>query len=633
MVIEEVIDFLGNIPPFQQLDAPLLKKAAESAAIEFYPRGTFILVQDGPPSEFLRVIRKGGVKVFIKNDKDVDMTVDYRSEGDLFGFLSVLGGDKSRANVFAIEDTLCYRISRESLHEIMSSNPAFREFFLKTFLNKYIDKTYRGILDRNIVGQGGDKLLFTTRVGEISTGGVVTAPRDISIQEAAGIMVTQGVSSLVLVEDDGSPAGIITDKDLRDKVVSKNRDVAGGVSGIMNSVLIKTDAQDFCFEVLLKMIKHNIHHLVVVDKGRMAGVVTNHDLMLLQGTSPISIVREIETQTTAEGLIPPSKKVETIIGLLLKEGTKSSNIARVVTEINDRIVRKILETAEKKYGVPPVRYCWVGMGSEGRKEQVLRTDQDNGIIHEDPASEEQARRIKDYFRDFTGFVRKSLEACGFAACPADVMASNPHWCQPVRAWKKYFLTWISEPSADNVLKSQIFFDLRPLYGDERLADELRYYVARIASENMPFLGSLANTVVNNPPPIGFFKSIVVEKDGQHKNELNLKVKGTALLSDIVRFFSIEKGIAETSTFERIEKLKSVNTFVAKHADELEHAYDFLMFLRTQNDFRLLNEGERPDHFIDPNSLSKVEKRMLKEAYELVEKVHAFIIERYKVSII
>jgi len=633
MVIEEVLDFLGNIPPFQQLDAPLLKKAARSATIEFYPKGTFILVQDGPPSEFLRVIRKGGVKVFIRGVNNGDMTVDFRSEGDIFGFLSILGGDKSRANVFAVEDTLCYRISKESLHEIMSANPAFREYFLKTFLNKYIDKTYKSILDKTFVRQGGDKLLFTTRVGEISTGSVVTASRDISIQEAAEIMVARKISSLVLLEEDGSPAGIVTDRDLRDKVVSKNRDIAGKVSSVMNSVLIKTDAQDFCFEVLLKMIKHNIHHLVVVDKGRMSGVVTNHDLMLLQGTSPISIVREIETQTTVQGLVPSSKKVQTIIGLLLKEGTKSVNITRVVNEINDRIVRKILEAAEKKFGLPPVRYCWIGMGSEGRKEQVFSTDQDNGIIYEDPVSEEQAVAIQDYFRDFTSFVRGSLETCGFAACPADVMASNPHWRQPVRVWKKYFLTWISEPDADAVLRSQIFFDFRPLFGDIRLAEELRDYVARLASESTPFLGSLANTIVNNPPPIGFFKSIVVEKNGQHKNELNLKVKGTALLTDIIRFFSVEKGIAETSTVERLEKLMSLNTFVAKHGDELEHAYDFLMFLRMQHDYRRLNEGRIPDHFIDPNTLSKVEKRMLKEAYELVEKVHGFIIERYKASII
>jgi CBS domain-containing protein len=273
------------------------------------------------------------------------------------------------------------------------------------------------------------------------------------------------------------------------------------------------------------------------------------------------------------------------------------------------------------------------MGSEGRKEQVFSTDQDNGIIYEDPVSEEQSGAIADYFLDFTGFVRRSLETCGFAACPADVMASNPHWCQPVRVWKKYFLTWISGPGADTVLRSQIFFDFRPLFGDIRLAEELRGYVARIASESMPFLGSLANTIVNNPPPIGFFKGIVVEKNGQHKNELNLKVKGTALLTDIIRFFSIEKGIAETSTVERLEKLRSMNTFVAKHADELEHAYDFLMFLRMQHDFQRLCEGKRPDHFIDPNVLGKFEKRMLKEAYELVEKVHGFIIERYKASII
>jgi CBS domain-containing protein len=629
IITEDLIDFLKSVPPFQFLDEKSLQSIAGNVSMEFYPKGTTILHQDGPPSEYLRIVKKGGVKVFITPEKGEEVLIDYRSEGDSFGLLSLVGGDKSRATVIAVDDTICYLISKDVVLKLVDSHPLFTEFFLKSFLNKFIDKTYKEMHNRSLLYGGSDKLLFSTPVGEVATKKVMSAPQGISIREGAEVMSKNKNSSLVLVDKEGIPTGIVTDRDLRDKVVSKGRAVTDGINSIMSVSLIKIEARDYCFEALLKMIRYNIHHLLVVDKGRLKGIVTNHDLMMLQGTSPISLARDIESQQSIEGLVPAAKKTTEIIGLLLKEGAKASNITRIITEINDRLLRKILMIAEKEFGKPPLRYCWIIFGSEGRKEQTFRTDQDNAIIYEDPLTDSEEVEARTYFTVFSSFVRDSLLKCGVPRCPANYMASNPEWCQPLKVWKKYFSTWVYSPTPDAVVKSLIFFDFRPLYGDFSLAESLWDSLKSLLDGQMIFLGYMANLIIKNKPPVGFFKSLIVEKSGEHKDELNLKVKGIGPLVDMTRLFSLEKGIRETSTIERLSELREKHTIVREYADELEHAFEFIMLLRMQHQFEQIGSGKEPNNFIDPNSLSNLERKMMKESFNLITRLQDIIKERYK----
>ncbi len=628
MLIEDIIGFLKNVPPFQFLDEATLKTVSVKVSMEFYPQNTLILKQDGPPSEYLRIIKKGGVKVSMVSEDGEEVIIDYRGEGDTFGFLSLVGKDRVRANVTAIDDTICYLVDKDTALKLLDSNPVFTEYFLKSHLTKYIDRTYKEMHNKSLFYGGSDRLLFTTQVGEIATRKVVTVREEAAIQEAAQIMAKNKISSLLIVDDKELPVGILTDRDLREKVVAKGRNVSEPVRGIMSLPLIRVDYRDYCFEAVLKMIRHNVHHILVIKDGTLEGVLTNHDLMLLQGASPLSFAKDIENQQTIEGLIPVSGKITRIIGLLLNEGAKASNITKIITELNDRLVRKVLEIAEKKYGQPPVPYCWIVFGSEGRKEQTFKTDQDNAIIYADTTPEEE-ERVKKYFSAFTLFVRDSLIKCGFPLCPADFMASNPMWCQPLKAWKRYFSNWISTPTADAVLNSVTFFDFRPMYGEVSLSDSLRDSLISMLKDQKVFLGYMANMAIKNRPPIGFLKTFVVEKSGEHKDELNLKVKGIAPIVDIVRLFALEKGIKETSTLERINALRGKHTIVQEYAEELEQAFEFIMLLRIQLQYEQIKSGRTPDNFINPNKLSSLEKKSLKEAFNLISKIQDMIIELYK----
>ncbi|MGW8272385.1 MAG: DUF294 nucleotidyltransferase-like domain-containing protein [Thermodesulfovibrionales bacterium] len=628
MIIEEVAGFLKSVPPFQFLDESVLENVATNLSMEFFPKNTVILTQDGPPSDSLRVIKKGGVKVSMRSDEGEEIVIDSRGEGDSFGFLSLLGKDRQRTTITAVEDTICYLLGKDKVISLLESNPAFTEYFLQSHFTKYIHKTYSEMRSKSLLYGGTDRLLFTTPVGELATKEVVTGAKDMTIQESAEKMSQHGISSLVVVEADGAPVGIVTDRDLREKVVAKGRSVLDPVSRIMSVSLIRSEARDYCFEALLKMIRYNIHHLLVVDAGKLKGVVTNHDLMMLQGTSPVSIAREIESQSTVEGLVPASNKINGMIALLLKEGAKASNITRIITEVNDRLVRKIIEMAEKKLGVAPVPYCWIVYGSEGRKEQTFKTDQDNALIYDDPESEEEAKEVEKYFSAFADFVINGLITCGFPKCPGDYMASNIKWRQPLRVWKDYFSQWISTPTPEAMLASVILFDFRPVHGDFSLAERLREHLMQSLRHKDMFLKFMSNLATSMRPPLGFFKTFVVEKSGEHKNEFNLKFTCIAPLINIVRLLSLEKNLAETSTLERIDALRDLHTIVREHGDELEHAFEFITLLRIHHQFDRIEAGMEPDNFINPDNLSNLQKRTLKESCQIISKVQDMIFRNY-----
>ncbi|MDH4163960.1 MAG: DUF294 nucleotidyltransferase-like domain-containing protein [Nitrospirota bacterium] len=629
MVIDDVIKFFQEIPPFQFLEARELRSIAEKVSMEFYPKGTVILRQDDPASDALRVIKKGGVKVSVRSEDGQEVIIDHRGEGDTFGLMSLIGKDeKQKTTVIAIEDTICYLMKKSQVLPVIETNPAFTEYFLQFHFSKYVDKTSRDMHAKSLFYGSSDHLLFTTPVGDIATKDVVTVTQDASIQEAAQEMSRNRISSLIIVDDNGLPVGIVTDRDLREKVVSRGRDVTDMVKDIMTLPMIRVDVKDYCFEAVLKMIKHNIHHILVIKDGRLKGVLTNHDLMMLQGTSPLSFAKDLESQQSVEGLVPVSTKINRVVGLLLKEGAKASNITKIIAELNDRLVRKVLEIAEAKFGKPPVPYCWISFGSEGRKEQTFKTDQDNAIIHGDTDSPALADQAKRYFAAFSLFVRDGLVRCGFPHCPADYMASNPRWCQPLSVWKQYFTSWVHTPNPEAVLRSLIFFDFRMLHGDERLAAELRSHLGSILKGQNIFLAQMAGVVIKNRPPLGFFKKFIVEKDGEHKNELNLKFRGIGPLVDIVRLFALESGVSETSTLERIEAMKGKHPSIDSSGDELAQAFEFITLLRIHHQVEQIEKGEEPDNFINPTRLSNLEKRILKESFQVISLLQDGLSDQY-----
>ena len=630
MVFEEVIDFLQKVPPFQFLKEECLHNVASSISMDFYPKDKIILIQNGPPSEFLRIIKKGGVKVYRTNESGDEVLIDYRGEGDTFGFLSLVGKDKVRANVVAVEDTICYLVDKETTLNLLETNVNFTEYFFKSHLTKYIDRQYDVSGDSKALFYArSDRLIFTTRIEDIAVKDVITVQENTTIQDAARIMAKQKISSLIVVDTKQQASGIVTDRDLREKVVAQGKDVKEPIKNIMTAPLIRVDSKDYCFEAVLKMIQQNVHHILVMKNDALTGILTNHDLMILQGTSPLSVVKDIENQQSIEGLVPESKNINRIISLLLKEGAKASNITSIITEINDRLVKKLLTLIEKELGPPPAAFCWIVFGSEGRKEQTFKTDQDNAIIYEDPKTKEEEIAAEEYFSTFALKARDALIQCGFPLCPGDYMASNKKWRQPLRVWKEYFSHWIHTPTPQAILASCILFDFRPLAGEFYLAEQLKTHLTRKLKNQDMFLKLMAQLTMQLRPPIGFFKKFIVEKTGEHQNQLNLKSTCIAPLVNIIRLFSLEQRIPETSTLERIAALKGQkHGTVIEFGDELAHTFEFLSLLRIRHQFDRIERNKEPDNFINPNELTNFEQKVFKESCQLISKIQEMLNKKY-----
>jgi CBS domain-containing protein len=621
MIVEDVLSFLKGIPPFQFLEESDLRKTAGDLSMEFYPKDTVILKQNGPPSDCLRVIKKGAVKVLMGDETGEEVVIEYKGEGDNFGFLSLIGKDRQRTTVIAVEDTLCYILDEKRVGRLIESSPAFNEYFM-AYLSRYVDRTYQEMHQRNSLYSDSDRLLFTTPVGSIAIP-LITVSEKSSIQEAARVMARHKISSLIICNQNHLPTGIVTDRDLREKVVAKGRNTAEPVRTIGNLSLIRVDGKDTCFAALLKMIQFGIHHLLVVEDGALKGIVTNHDLMLLQGTSPVSFAKDIVNQETVAGLIPLNRKIFNIIGLLLKEDTQVAPLANILTEIYDRLFRRVLEIGEKKFGPPPLPYCLVVPGGEGRREQIFKRHQEHALIYFDPGTPGAEIEAVGYFSDFSGWFRDSLATLGIPPSPDSPMASTPQWCQPFQAWRGLFREWIEKAPPENIAAVIPFFDSRPLYGKFSLFLTIRdYIITLLQEEGREFLRVLCAWTVKTPPPVGFIKNRLIEQDGTPRERLDLQQKGLQPLVDLVRLFSLSRGIRETATLSRIQALKDREPAFRKIGGELFQAFEFMMLLHIHHQFRQIKTGRTVDSLIEPAHLSSLEKKTLREAFRLIGRLQA-----------
>jgi CBS domain-containing protein len=630
LITQDIIGFLKQIAPFNLLSDSALNKAAKKISMEFFPKGTEILTQAKSVSDNLYLIKKGGVKVFMRSGSE-DVVVDFRSEGDSFGFISLYSGEKSRTNVVAVDDTICYLIDKATFFKLGEADNGFMEYFLKHYLDKYSGKSLIEVYEKDVLSHAGVSFIPAIMVKEVASKGLITCSKDVSIRNAAEKMTENKVGSIVLVDDDQKPTGIITDKDLREKVVAVAGDANRPVKEIMSSVLYTIDSNDYSFEALLKMIRHNIHHLLVMENGSMTGMITNHDLMVMRGTSPVAIAREIENQKDIESLSKLAQDITNLIEVLVKEGLKATNISRIMSELNDRMLKRIIAMTMEELGHPPVPFCWIVYGSEGRKEQTFRTDQDNALIYADTDDNELAVEALHYFNQLARIVNDSLQKCGYPACPAGYMASNSRWCQPLSVWKHYFTDWIVSSTPEALLYSTIFFDFRAVDGDLTLGMELRDHLYKVLKNERFFLAQMAAMQANIKPPLGFFRTFVVEKSGEHKDMLNLKTSGISLIVDIVRLCSLERGVSETSTLDRLKALQGKHEMLDDYSSEIEQSFEFLMLLRIMHQFDQLRAGEMPDNFIDPNKLSIIEKQTLKEVFQLVSKLQDRIEQRHRLG--
>jgi CBS domain-containing protein len=393
----------------------------------------------------------------------------------------------------------------------------------------------------------------------------------------------------------------------------------------------------FCFEAILAMITHGIKYLTVVDGLTLLGIVSEHDLMVSQGYNPVAVIKGIQQAAGVDQVVVIRNNIDRAMRVILEHGGMARDICELITTLNDTLTQKIILLAEEAMlreglGHPPVPYAWIALGSEGRREQTLRTDQDNALVFADclPEREEEVQR---FFLDLAGRVVSGLEQCGFPRCKGGFMAVNPKWCQPFQAWKDYYRHWIVDFDypEEEVLQSFIFFDFRPIFGQYDFTIRITEFISGCLRQRGSFLRDMAETAVLHETPLGFFKRLVVEKSGEHRNQMNLKVNGLTPLVDAVRTLALDQRIYETNTLDRIAALAGRDLLSQAEADDLRDAFNVIMLVRIRHHVSTINRMGEPDNYINPEELSIIQRTMLKEAFKTIDRLQQSLKLRYQLQ--
>jgi CBS domain-containing protein len=617
------VAFLKNTMPFKELDDEALRDLALHCRIDFYPKGTRLLTYNESDITHLYLIQRGGVRAFITDDDGDIVLKDYRGVGANIGALGIIRETKANLNIETIEDTFCYLIPRDIFKELVRNESVLSHFYLKSFSDNVVATAYTELRKNKLTRRSTEELLlFNTKAAELSKP-LFSVSATTSIQECGVIMARQGIGSLLVYvdEDPGSMIGIITDTDFRTKVIAEARDIREPVSSIMSSPLKTVPAGMLCFDVLLKMMTTSIHHLGVEQSGRVTGVITSHDIMVQQGNSPYYLFKEIAAQEEFEGLYLLSEKISGLVRNIINEGAKAGDIARMLALINERILAQILTLLHRQLGPAPVRYSWLMFGSEGRIEQTFKTDQDNGIVYAEPDPDQRAE-VEKYFRVFGEQATYHLLKCGYPSCPDNVMASNPQWCQSITGWKEQFRKWIEQAESHEQIGASIFFDFRHGYGTEQLAVDLRNHIITCCRQPNTIVENLGRNFLTLQAPLSFFQQFIVEQNGDHKDRLDIKLRGLAPFVDFARVLCLKYGIRRTNTLTRLKRLSAKKVVDKELYLEMVDAYELQMQLRVIHQLSQIETGKEPDDYILPEHLSDLEKRMLKDGFSVIGKMQS-----------
>lgn len=608
--LEEIRDFLSSHMPYSELDPATLDALPGRMDMVYVRRGD-IIFNAGDHNDFCYVIRSGAVDVL-----DADgVLLDRREAGRSFGYSTLKTGDTSNYTMLAVEDCLLLRIPRDVYLELAGANPLLDSHFstqsarMRAAANKLRDSSSADVL--------------RTKLGEFMITTPATVGPEETIQQAARKMQSANVSSL-LIAPGMELQGIITDRDLR-KLVAEGGDYHRPVSAIMTPHPVFAGPDSLAFEAMLIMAEKGIHHLPVVEAGKLVGIVASADIMRLLRHDPIYLTADLSRRNTPEELGEVYANAADVAVRFIEGGASCEEVTALLTVASDSLARRLLQLGEEKFGKPPVPYCFVVVGSQGRRGMGLASDQDNCLVISDDYRPEH----EEYFRNLTTFVCEGLDKAGQVLCPGEMMAMTPQWRMTVSEWIATFRTWITAPEPDALLHAQTFFDFRGIYGSLELADEVHAAAVEMAHGAGRMHAHLAALAARREPPLGFFRGFVLDRSGEYANTLDVKKGGIAAVVQMARLFALASGVPDVGTIARL-KAASGHAVSEQGAAGLIDAYEFLFTITLRQQVEQLRAREKASYHIDPNALGKMDREHLRDAFQIIKNMQTALATKFPV---
>ncbi len=525
--------------------------------------------------------------------------------GDLFPISAAIARRAVTATYEATSDTFVLALTVEAMQTLALQSVPFADFLNRRVL-KFLDLS-RQALQVAYSSQTLAEQSLETALGELVQRAPVTCRPETPLRDALTEMHARRIGSMLVTSERGEPLGILSREDVLGRVTLGAVPLETPISEVMVSPVHHLSHEHTAEDAALLMSRHTIRHVPITRDGVVIGIVSERDLFAMQRLSLKHVSTSIRAAVDVDMLKLVAQDIRRFARSLLSQGVQARQLTALISHLNDVLTERLLEIKAAEHGVDLSRLCWLALGSEGRSEQTIATDQDNALILPDDSSAADRQTALAFARD----VNQALDACGYPLCKGGIMAGNPACCLTLREWRERFSRWIEHGAPQDLLNASIYFDFRPLAGDLTLAQRLRQEVNRAASRVPRFLKQLALNALTREPPLNWMGGIAADEDGR----IDLKLQGTAIFVDGARLYALSQGVAATSTRERLEAVGPVLGVTAAEYEAWVRGFEFLQMLRLQIQLEGAAAGEQPNHIV-VDSLNDIDRRILKETFRV-----------------
>jgi CBS domain-containing protein len=612
--------FLKTVTPFNLLSEDILRGTAELLQEITYHQDTLIYQQEVTRMKGVDIIAEGEYESFFYDSAQNKRLVEIHPKGFCYGGVSVLLNRKqSLRTAIAKKGTVVYFLPRKHFRALCKSNDDFFHYFTADFGIRMQNEEFAHFFKRPASFEESfiaSDQLYSQKLESMEQRAIVSCDEDTPIYEAAKVMAQNKVSCLFIRNGLQKIIGFVTDITLRDNVVAAQADVKQSIKNIMDPNIRSIHADAYVYEATLLMLSTKTRYLLIEKNGEYVAFISRNKLLSEQTQSPMAFIQSVKLAVSVVELKKKWQSVPRVVYQLLERGVHAEIVNQVITSVADIIALKVIEGIIKKMGEPPARFVFMVLGSEGRKEQTLKTDQDNAIIYEDKANEHR-EEARTYFLDFAKQVSDQLNNIGFSYCTGGFMAQNPKWTHSLSHWKRNYESWMIESVPETVIKFSTFFDCRYIYGDPAIIDELKSFLDKeLQKPNETLFFHMATNALQYEPPLTFFNNIKTFTKGSQE-VFDVKKAMTPIV-DMVRVYALKNRIFEVNTGDRIKALKEKGVFTEKSYQELMQAYYLLMRMRLiKQANQIINDKAAPDNYVNLNNFTKIEQLTLKAIFKTI----------------
>ena len=619
LIVESTLRFLREHVPFSAMARKDLEFIAGRAHLAYFPVGTTIVdPADGTLAKHLHIIQRGHVRVrnlAVPGDDEV------RGAGECFPVAALAAGTPGTRRFEATEDVFCYRLTRADFDALRQESAPFAGFCTQA-LAGVVQHSLRQ-LRKNFTQRALEQQTMLEPLRTVIRRNPVSCDRGTPVRSALETMRNERIGTIAVVDSTQRPVGIFTLTDLMERVVLPGVDLATPVLAVMTPNPGTLDEMATAQEALAHMAQRGLHQIMITREGRLAGVVSERDLFGLQRVTMSNVLNAIRQARDMRALQRAARDIDALTDNLVVMGAAAETLTYTITALNDALTHRLFDLLLPRFDIDDLDWCWLSVGSEGRREQTVATDQDNALIFLGATGASPA--IRERLLAFARAANEGLAELEFPLCPGNIMASNSEHCLDTVEWRERFAGWIREPTPAALLGANIFFDFRALAGKTELAESLRTWLGNVASENKLFLRMLVANAMQVEPPLGVIRKFRTD-DGDSAGTLDLKTHGTRIFVDAARAFALALGIAETNTSQRLRLAGRRLHIEERQMASVVDAYHFLQMLRLRGqrgelgtEPAVASDGAQPRsrtalNRVDPYALNDLDQRMLKESF-------------------